>query len=165
MTAKFKVAAGEFKTVKKWGNKRIPRTSLEHLWEEIGVEYKRKSGVYVFGMRASKGAKPLYVGMTMDQSFGDRIYQHVYHGTFNRYMKGIKRGTPCLFVIGRVGKGRRSTDAIYALELEFINYCFSKNKRLHNRRRIKRPAFVVQGFGRGGGRLQAVKDLKMMIGW
>jgi hypothetical protein len=165
MTATFKVAAAQFKTVKKWGNKRIPLTSLKSLWDEIGNDYKRRTGVYVFGVNASKGAKPLYLGMTIDQTFERRIYQHIYHGTFNRYLKGIKRGSPRLFLLGRMGKGRRSTAAIDALEIELINYCFDKNNRLHNRRRIKRPVFSVQGFGRGGGKRPAVKDLKKMIGW
>ena len=46
-----------------------------------------------------------------------------------------------------------------------INYCFGKNKKLHNRRRIEKPVFIVQGFGQGGGKAASVKALKTIIGY
>ncbi len=163
MTAQFKVLMGELPHHKKWRSKRIDRSRLAEFWNQIGNGHRK--GVYVFGTKAAKGWKPLYAGMTIDQTFESRIYQHVNGGTFDRYLKGTKKGTPYLFLLARVGKGRSSTTAIDTLEAEVINYCFGKNNKLHNRRRIEKPIYIVQGFGQGGGKAASVKALKKNIGW
>jgi hypothetical protein len=162
MTATFRVTKGTFKCVKKWGSKRIDKNRLLEFWEDVASGNRR--GVYIFGIRAGKGFRPLYVGRTIDQTLKKRVQQHLDSGKFDRMLREYKKATPILFLLSREGKGRKSTSAIDELEIEFINYAFDRNNDLHNDRLIRTPKYVVQGFGRGRPSA-AVQDLKKIIGW
>lgn len=101
-----------------------------------------------------------------ETEFRTRINQHIkYNGTFDGMLRKVKKGTPVLFLIARVGKGKNSNSAIDELEIEFINYAFSRNKNLHNDRGIKKPKYVVHGFGGRGKPAKEVSNLKTMIGY
>lgn len=164
MTATFRVFAGELRCEATPGRKTIDKTCLDEFWGKVGCGHRR--GVYVFGYRASHGWRPLYVGRTKKQDFRTRINQHIkYNGTFDGMLKKVKKGTPVLFLIARVGKGKSSNSAIDELEIEFINYAFSRNKRLHNDRGIKKPKYAVHGFGGRGKPSKNVSDLRTMIGY
>jgi hypothetical protein len=164
MTATFRVTFGEFKCVNGGSRKTIDTNCLAEFWNKIGAGNRR--GVYVFGVRAAKGWKPLYVGQAKKQTFKARIGQHVKtDGDFNRMLKRVKKGTPVLFLIGRTGKGRKSNSAIDELEIEFINYAFARNKNLHNDRGIKKPKYVIEGFGSRGKPAMPVANLKTIIGY
>jgi hypothetical protein len=165
MTATFNVTFGEINCeAGPDGQKFIDKACLADFWEQVGSGSRR--GVYVFGIRAGKGWKPLYVGQATKQTFKTRIGQHVgTNGDFNKMLSAIKKGTPVLFLIGRVGKGRRSRGAIDALELDFINYAFGRNKNLHNDRRIKKPQYAIEGFGSRGKPQANVSNLKLMVGY
>jgi hypothetical protein len=136
---------------------------------KVGGRNGDRKGVYVFGIRAAKGSKPLYVGQAKKQTFKKRIDQHIkYSGDFNGMLKGIKRGTPILFLIGRVGKGRQgksNNSAIDELEIELINRAFDRNPNLHNDRRIRRPKYTVLGFGGKGKPPKEATNLKKLIGY
>jgi hypothetical protein len=68
MTATFKVSVGTLKCKKNvCGNKKIDQDCLDDFWEEIGSGDGK--GVYVFGVKAAKGFRPLYVGRTKKQNF------------------------------------------------------------------------------------------------
>jgi hypothetical protein len=155
VTAKFKVTAGKLRCVKKWGSKRIDKSCLKEFWDEVGSGNRR--GVYIFAIRAAKGWKPLYVGRTKKQTFRTRVGQHVHdRGRFNTILRRIKKGTPWLFFIGRVGSGKSSNVAIDILEIEVINYAFARNEDLDNDRGIEKPKYEVLGFGSAGKTTQAV---------
>lgn len=164
MTATFKVSVRRFNTVTKWGSKRIDDEEevLQTFWDDIGDGSRR--GVYVFGIRAGKGFTPLYVGRTTKQTLKTRVGQHIDSGKFNAMLRAIRKGTPVLFLLSRVGKGRRSKDAIEELETEFINHAFRKNRDLHNDRGIRKPRYVIRGFGRGRPS-DPVVNLKTMVGY
>src|ERR1700731_52764 len=103
MTATFKVSFGRLKWKKNInGCKKIDQECLDEFWEEIGSTDGK--GVYVFGIKASKGWKPLYVGRTKKQNFRKRMDQHIkYKGAdFDPMLKQVKRGTPVIFTIMRV---------------------------------------------------------------
>jgi ribosomal protein L30/L7E len=157
MNAKFRVGKGRLGNTSKNGRRRIDTDSLEKFWHEVGHDFKPNPGVYVFAIKASRGWKPLYVGLT-HQTFEKRIKKHMQAGSFDRFLKGISKGQPYLFLIGRTGKGRQNRKAINTLELDYINHCFVKNKNLHNRRRIRKPNYVVARGGASG-------DLKRVTGW
>jgi hypothetical protein len=165
MAAKFKVTAAKLKCINKWNHKKIDRKALPDFWREVGSGKRR--GVYVFAVRASKGWKPLYVGRTKKQNFQKRIGQHAdEHGRFNRILKNVNRGSPWLFLIGRVGKGNKSNSAIDELEIDFINMAFERNEKLDNDRGLSDPKYLVQGFdGRRGKPSKAVQNLKTVIGY
>jgi len=164
MTAKFKVFAGRLRCEAKPGSKKIDKSCLDEFWTAIGCGDRR--GVYVFGYRAAHGWKPLYVGRTKKQNFRTRITQHLkYSSHFDRMLRNVKSGTPFLFLVARVGKGKSSNSAIDELEIEFINYAFSRNKDLHNDRGIKKPKYVVRGFGGPGKPPKEVSNLKTIIGY
>lgn len=164
MTAKFEVTSGELPWKLKYRKKRIDTDALVDFWDEIGTAQRK--GVYVFGVRAGRGWRPLYVGRTKKQTFKKRIGQHANTGgRFNRILKDVTKGTPWLFLIGRVGKGRSSNAAINDLESEFINYAFARNEDLDNDRGIKTAPYQIRGFGGKGKPAERVKWLKQMIGY
>lgn len=165
MTATFKISRGSFKCKNESGNKNIDKDSLDEFWEEIGSGDGK--GVYVFGVKAAKGWKPLYVGRTKKQNFKERMNQHIkYKGAdFDNMLKGIKKGIPVLFTIQRVGQGKPSNSVIDELEMKFINYAFARNKNLHNDRGIRRPTYVVLGLGGRGKPPTEVTELRSMIGY
>ena len=68
-----------------------------------------------------------------------------------------------VFLIARVGKGRRSKDAINELEFDVINLAFKRNKELRNDRRIRKPKYVVLGFNCGRPP-KPVANLKKSLG-
>src|SRR5712692_3089378 len=104
MTATFRVTFGEIKCEPGARGKIIDKTCLAEFWDKNGSGNRR--GVYVFGIRAAKGWKPLYVGQAKKQTFKARIGQHAQTGgDFNEMLRAIKKGTPVLFLIGRIGKG------------------------------------------------------------
>ena len=162
MTATFEVSFGELRCVKGAGRKIIDKTCLADFWEKIGTGNRR--GVYVFGIRAGRGWKPLYVGQAKKQTFKRRIAQQT-NGNFNDMLQGIRKGTPVLFLIGRIGRGKNSTGAIDELEREVINSAFDRNPHLHNDRGIRRKKFMVKGFGSRGKPAASVRNLKTIIGY
>ena len=163
MTATFKVTFGELKC-KRAGKKVIDKACIAKFWDGTGGGDRH--GVYVFGVRAGKGWKPLYVGQATKQTLKTRIGQHVGgNGDFNVMLRSVKKGTPVLFLTGRIGKGKKSTQAISDIELDFINYAFARNKNLHNDRKIKKPRYVISGFGGPGKPAKDVTNLKTMVGY
>lgn len=164
MTAAFQVTYGEFESENSNGGKVITKSCLNEFWRK--TENGNRRGVYVFGIRAAKGWKPLYVGQTKKQTFRKRIGQHTkVDGDFDEMLSGIKKATPVLFLVARVGKGRNSNSVIDDLEVDFINYAFARNKYLHNDRGIKKPTYQIQGFQGPGKPAKRVADLKLMIGY
>jgi hypothetical protein len=163
MVAKFKITAGALKCLKVGGGRKIDQAGLVEFWERVGSAHR--NGVYIFGIRASKRWKPLYVGQAKRQDFRARINQHVNgNGRFNRILKDIKKGTPWLFLVGRVGKGRSSNAAINILENYVINDAFARNKNIDNDRGLDKPIYEVRGFGRGKPTIE-VRYLKTMLGY
>ena len=162
MTANFEVTGGSLphKTFPH-GVKQLDNDTLTEFWDVANSASRR--GVYVFGIRAAKGWRPLYVGCTKEQTFKARIGQQ--RDKFNAILARVGKGTPYLFLIGRVGKGRDSNAAIDDLEIEFINYAFAKNPDLENDRGIETPGYQVHGFGDQGKPSNAAYWLKLMIGY
>jgi hypothetical protein len=164
MTATFKVSFGEIKCKTGSKGKLIDKKCMSTFWDSVGSGDSR--GVYVFGVRAPRGFKPLYVGRTKKQNFRTRIGQHVQSSVgFNKMLVGVRKGVPVLFIIARVGKGRSSNSAIDELESDFINYAFARNKYLHNDRGIKKPKYLIKGFGIRGKPPKEVVGLKQMVGY
>lgn len=92
MTATFKVSVGKLNCTKNVnGHKKIDQACLDEFWKEIGSGNGK--GVYVFGIKAAKGWKPLYVGRTKKQNFRKRMDQHIkYKGAdFDPMLKGVKK--------------------------------------------------------------------------
>lgn len=164
MTARFRVSYGELKSTKSGQRKIIDKSCLADFWKVI--KSGNRHGVYVFGVKAARGWKPLYVGQAKKQTFKKRIGQHMQvGGDFDEMLRRTKKGTPVLFLIGRVGKGNLSNKIIDEIETEFINYAFARNKNLHNDRKIKKPTYVIEGFGSRGKPANQVVSLKAMVGY
>jgi hypothetical protein len=155
MTATLQVTRANFNCGTKWGSKWIDKACLKEFWSALPDGSKH--GVYVFGIKAAKGWKPLYVGQAKKQSLRARIRQHIDGGHFNAFLKGTKKGIPVVFLVARVGKGKKSNYTIDNLETEFINYAFDRNPHLRNDRKVKKPVYRVVGFGgpgSGSGKLK-----------
>ena len=162
MTATFKVFIGDLVCERGNKYKKLDRKKLSDFWDK--VECGGRRGVYIFGYRASRGYTPLYVGQTKKQTFKRRIYQHMYSGKFDEIIRPVKKGTPILIFIARIGSGKNSNSAIDDLEWDFINHSFNRNKNLHNDRGFEKPVYKIRGFEGSGKRSKSVSALKTIAG-
>jgi hypothetical protein len=117
--------------------------------------------VYIFAVKHGKRYRPLYVGKAAKQAISTRLRQHVNGGKFQEIVARFK-GAFCLFLIARVGAGRKSNTAIADLEWEFINEAFAVNAHLENERGYDEPPYIIQGFG-PGRKSAAVNELSKML--
>lgn len=93
-------------------------------------------GCYIFGVRASKGAKPWYVGQTK-KSFQSECFESHKLLHYNEALAGYRKGTPVLLFLARQtpkGKFQKRFAASEADDLEYllIGNCLRANQRLLN---------------------------------
>ncbi len=110
-------------------------------WERIDGEIPGLSGAcgcYVFGIQASRGTLPWYVGKAEKQSFSKECFSAHKINHFNSATVG-RRGKPVLFLLPKVaqtGKFLKPTTsvrkAIPELESLLIGMAVARNSRLLN---------------------------------
>ena len=120
--------------------------AINKFWKEVeetapGLSMAR--GCYVFGVRASKGVTPWYVGQSttgfMNECFQPSKMNH-YHDVIN----DTNRGTPCLILLARYTKGNNISRSLSHDEANFveqytIGLALRKNPSLRN---IKNTKFL-----------------------
>lgn len=112
-------------------------TSLIAEVEETEEGLSKACGCYVFGVRASKGIVPWYVGQTNKELVKEAL-NSTNMGHYNRVMEK-KTGTPVLFLVpkftptGRFGRSTsKPSKAITFLEEWLIANALKKNQKLIN---------------------------------
>jgi len=139
----------------------VDRPGLSGFWENVNAQdvgLAMASGCYVFGMRATKGATPWYVGQAK-VSFRQECFTPHKLNHYNSVI-GNRKGTPILFLVARTTPlrgsfvnrlGRREADWVENL---LIRQCLAANKRLLN---VSGTSFakevVVPGVFRPGSRM------------
>lgn len=155
----------------------IDTSRKREFWEtvkDVNTSLPDAVGCYIFAMKAAKGYKPWYVGMTRKMSFkGETWEAHKLLG----YGKVIRahKGSPMLFLLAKVTpKGRfakptkkkGSGGSISALEEMLIGVCLQRNKELLNKRTTKYinelhvPGFVNETPGK---RSKNAKELALLL--
>jgi hypothetical protein len=105
----------------------------------------------VFALRAGKGCKPYYVGMTSKQDFGRECFTSHKRNKYNHAL-AMQAGTPTLMLLVHPQRrGSVNHSAIDSLELELINMAYERNSDLINERHIEDlPIYSVAGVLRSG---------------
>ena len=117
-------------------------------WNKVVEDNKKPglstaSGCYIFGIRASNGATPWYVGQAKYQ-FREECFTDSKLLRYNKILAGGKKGTPILLLLARMTpkegsfQGRLSELEANNLETLLIGKCVRANPDLLN---ISRTAF------------------------
>jgi hypothetical protein len=142
----------------------INNECLNEFWESL-KEIRTNRGIYIFGMRVSKGYVPWYVGQTkrnFEKECSDKLKVNIY----NEIMIA-KRGTPIMFfLVQKINKGPQNNSILNHVEKYFINIAISKNPDLYNKKGTKKPEWSVKGvLNTSRGRwTKESKEFKKFIG-
>ena len=141
-----------------FGPLKIARTEYGHVdagkltefWETanaLSAGLSTASGCYIFGIRASKGIKPWYVGQAT-RGFKQECFTPDKLVKYNDVLCAIGKGTPVLFLLarrtprGRFAKTLQNDEANWVERL-LIHYCLHANDQLVNQHGTRFPKEVV----------------------
>jgi len=123
------------------------REKEKRFWELVETEcdgLPDAVGCYIFAIRAGKGVRPWYVGMTEKASFRKECWQPHKLLQYVGALQKRKKGTPVLYLLakqtpsGRLTKpSKRRLGAVHALEQLLINTCILRNSKLLNKKTTK----------------------------
>jgi hypothetical protein len=132
------------------GGRYIP-VDCSPFWKGEALHLAKRKGCYVFGIRAAKGFRPTYVGMTK-RNFQEECFTH--HKIAQHYTPSLAqtgKGTPMMFLVlieDKRGKPNRSI--IRDLETFLIQNAATKNPDLSNIQNRKEAKWGIRGVIRGG---------------
>lgn len=110
-------------------------------------QLKSLKGCYVFGFRAAKGFRPVYVGKTKN-SFGNEVFtSHKIAQHYGPALADTGKGTPVMFLItASGGKGAPPKTMISDMETFLIQLGVAKNPDLSNIRNTAEAKWASRGF-------------------
>lgn len=109
-------------------------------------KFTEAQGCYVFGIRAGKGYKPVYVGKTTLQTLGEEVLSDGTVGKINRALLRNKKGTLVVaFVIPENKPGPNPSKLIDEVESVLIQYAYQKNPEIENENGIYQCAWFIDG--------------------
>ncbi|MBI5969993.1 MAG: hypothetical protein HY884_02430 [Deltaproteobacteria bacterium] len=131
-----------------------------------GKGIKDERGCYLFGIKVSKGYRPIYVGKTNKQTFEKEAF--ACH-KFVIYLETVmnRKGTPIIFFVKRVqsGRGKAHESSVSELEKTLIRIAAVKNPELeniHHKHSQKWEITGVMNSGQGKPSVQAAEFKKML---
>jgi hypothetical protein len=131
------------------GGKAITSGEAKEFWSKYPTVMAEK-GCYVFGIRASKGMKPLYVGKAT-KDFGHEIFAPHKLAKYMTALSLSKKGTPVFFFIcPQKNKGILNKLNIDELESFLIQAGIKANPSLLNDKKTKIEAWSIGGVLRDG---------------
>lgn len=129
---------------------RLVRTGEGRAFFATHFSYAKRRGVYVFAMRAGKGATPVYVGKAT-KSFGQECFTPHKLGKCNEALADYAKGTLVVyFLCAPAAAGRPPEAEIGALEQFFIQNGVEVNPDLLNVRGTVQARWSVVGVVRTG---------------
>jgi hypothetical protein len=121
----------------------VDRDQRYKFWESIEKKHPSMPdtvGCYIFALKAAKGFKPWYVGMTEKLSLKEETWKPEKLLNYGEVIRKHK-GTPVLFLLAKLTKkGRfakptkRKIGAVKALEEMLIAICLQRNSELLNKK-------------------------------
>jgi hypothetical protein len=123
-------------------------------------------GVYVFAVRAGRGARPIYVGKATN-TFKQEVFTPHKLEKYQRCLADFRKGTPILyFLCAPSSRGALNRTAVRELEDFLIQTAVSRNPGLLNVRGTKREDWAIAGVVRSGvGKpSKAARGLKSLLG-
>ena len=138
-------------------------------WDTPGElqSLKGRYGVYVFGIRAGRGYKPLYVGKAT-KSYHQECFNQANRHKYLEALADQAKGTPVMFLVCHpVQKGRKNEKEIEQIETFLIQISAQKNPALQNVRKKTGPGWSIKGVIRGprGKPTAAEREFKRAVGY
>lgn len=132
----------------------ITKQDIENFWE-ANRALENERGCYLFGFRAAKGSKPIYVGKAT-KSFKQEVFTD---HKLKKYSVGFgnqAKGTPIIFFIClNKAKGAVNKKAIDEAESYLIQAGLAANKKLVNDKKTAVESWSIGGIVRYKGKVSA----------
>ena len=127
-------------------------------------ELAKERGCYVFGFRASKGYKPVYIGKAT-KSFKQEVFDHHKLNKYSQALGQQVKGTPVLFFVCLdVQRGRVNSSAIDEVESYLIQAGLVANVNLLNDKKTSVELWSIRGVIRGKGKpSESAKKLRQCL--
>jgi hypothetical protein len=154
----------EIGTTKVIVGRQIEKENIKEFWQQ-NPALENECGCYVFGFRASKGSKPMYVGKT-NKSFKQEIFGVHKLNVYHRALGSVRKGKPIVFFVClKRRKGKRNLKAIDEVESFLIQAASVKNPGLLNSRKRRSASWTINGIIRFRGKTPVTaQKLKQCLG-
>jgi hypothetical protein len=123
------------------------REGASQFWKlEDAAKLRDRKGCYVFGVRAGRGIRITYVGLTIKQTFGTECFTR--HKVKNHYNVGLrkrKNGTAVMFFVV-APKGKTPSLRIPQVETFLIQSCVANGVSVTNERKRGYFAWGITGI-------------------
>ena len=139
---------GPFKVPRRDSRRIVTPRQLRDFWEGVGEKHPGlpdASGCYIFGISASGGARPWYVGQAK-RAFRKECFTPHKLLRYNEALADRKRGKPILLLLARQTSGGRFANQLSDreannLENLLIHNCLRANRKLLN---ISKTSFLKE---------------------
>jgi hypothetical protein len=109
-----------------------------------------RHGCYVFGVRAGRGARPIYVGMTKSQNLITEAFNDKNVNRVNEYINRQK-GNPVLYIVyQKAGRGNPAKNCHPEIEEFLVTRCAKRNPKLINVHMNKKAPWSITGVVNAG---------------
>ena len=141
----------------------ITKENISAFWG-THTEIAAKRGCYVFGFKASKGSKPMYVGKAT-KTFKQEVFQDHKKNKYAQAFGSQAKGTPVMFFVSlNKAKGPISKSAIDEVETYLIQTGMVANKNLLNDKKTSVESWSISGLIRSKGKVpKQALDLRKML--
>ena len=141
----------------------ITKEDISAFWK-AHAEIAAKRGCYVFGFKASKGSKPMYVGKAT-KTFKQEVFQYHKKDKYAQALGSQAKGTPVMFFVSlNKAQGPVSKSAIDEVETYLIQAGMAANKNLLNDKKTSVESWSISGLIRSKGKApKQALDLRKMI--
>jgi hypothetical protein len=141
----------------------ITKENIKAFWDEL-PDFVDECGCYLFGFRAAKGSKPVYVGKATVGFKKECFTDH----KLKKYSQGLAnqaKGTPIMYFVALdPSTGPVNKTAIDEAETFLIQSGLIANPKLLNDRKVKSESWSIGGVVRSKGKAStAANDLKRFL--
>ena len=152
--------------IKQRGGRHLNEIAAKKVFKDNSA-FTTSRGCYVYGIRAAKGIKPVYVGKAVEQQLMEEALSADKICKINTAILKTRRGTPVVvFVVPDKKPGTVPTVQIGEIESILIQYAFAKNRNIENEKGVYKPRWFIDGVlnSNPGRRSRKAKAFRSMIG-
>ena len=156
----------ELPVIKQPGGRQLDEAGALKVFQR-NASFTSQPGCYVYGIRAAKGIKPVYVGKTEDQPLKKEALSPDKIGKINKAILKTRKGTPVVaFVVPAKKPGQPPKSLISEIEGVLIQYAYAKNPSIENDNGIFEPQWFIEGVinSKPGRRSKKAREFRSMVG-
>lgn len=122
------------------------REGASQFWNlDEAADLKDRKGCYVFGVRAGKGIRISYVGLTVANFKQECFTRHKVQSHYNPSLRKRKNGTPIMYFVV-APRGKTPSLRIPQLESFLIQACVANGMKVTNQRKRGEFAWGITGI-------------------